>query len=79
MPYWKKEEKNKNYKPTSIIWNPSKSIDQIKELPYPAELGGYIARVEYLLQLYPKKDVRQIHIIYGAIEGTVVDAAKAFI
>ncbi|KAH8356650.1 hypothetical protein KR084_002347, partial [Drosophila pseudotakahashii] len=58
-------------------------IGQIKELPYfdgnPSELSRYIARVEYLLQLYPTQDVRQIHIIYGAIERTIVDSAQAVI
>jgi len=35
--------------------------------------------VEYLLKLYPTLDVRQIHIIYGAIERTIVDAAQRVI
>jgi len=35
--------------------------------------------VEYLLQLYLTQDVRQIHIIYGAIERTIVDSAQTFI
>jgi len=58
-------------------------IRQIKELPYfdgnPSELSRCIARVEYLLQLYPTQDVRQIYIIYGAIERTIVDSAQRVI
>jgi len=58
-------------------------IGQIKEPPYfdgnPSELSRYIARVEYLLQLYPTQDVRQIHIVYGAIERTIVDSAQRVI
>ncbi|KAH8330175.1 hypothetical protein KR074_010654, partial [Drosophila pseudoananassae] len=58
-------------------------IGQIKELPYfdgnPIELSRFITRVEYLLQLYPTQDVRQNHIIYGAIDRTIVDSAQAVI
>jgi len=56
-------------------------IGQLKELPYfvgnSAELGGYIGRFEYLL--YTTQVVRQIHIIYGAVERAIADAAKAVI
>jgi len=58
-------------------------IGQIKELPYfygnPSELSRYTARVEYLLQLYPTQDVRQIHIIYGDIERIIVNSAQRVI
>jgi len=58
-------------------------IVQIKELPYfdgnPSELSRYIAWVEYLLQLNPTQDVGQTHIIYGAIERTIVDSTQTVI
>jgi len=51
-------------------------IGQIKELPHfdvnPAEFGGYIGRVKYLLQLHiPNTKIRQTHIIYDAIIKTM--------
>jgi len=58
-------------------------IGQVKELPYfdgnPSDLSQYIARVEYLLKLYPTQDVRQTHIIYGAIERTIDDSDQKVI
>jgi len=55
----------------------------LNQLPYydgsQSKLCLYIARVKFLLQLYPSQDVHQIHIIFAAIERTIVDSAQAVI